>query len=59
MIKSNKIMLLIAIIGLITGTLLKLNSYKNFGDIFLGLSTLVWFYFIYTLIFKNRKKVIL
>ena len=58
MIKSNKIILLIAIIGLITGTLLKLNSYKSFGDIFLGLSTLLWFYFIYTWLFKNRKKAI-
>ena len=55
--KVNKV-LLIAIIGLMFGTLLKLEDFKILGDIFLGLSTLLWLYFIYTLIFGNKKKTI-
>lgn len=53
----NKYILLVAIIGLIVGTLLKLKSDKVLGDIFLGLSTLLWLFFIYTLIFANKKQV--
>lgn len=55
--KRNKIILLIAIIGLIAGTLFKLQGYKTLGDIFLGISTFLWLYFIFTFIFKNRKDV--
>lgn len=56
--KRNKIILPIAIIGLIAGTLFKLQGYKTFGDIFLGISTLLWLYFIFTFIFGNRKQVV-
>jgi hypothetical protein len=53
--KVNKIILLIAITGLIVGSLLKLQNHKVFGDIFLGISTLLWLYFIFTILFRNRK----
>ncbi len=53
--KRNKLILPIAIIGLICGTLFKLQGYKTLGDIILGISSLLWLYFIFTFIFGNRK----
>lgn len=55
--KNNKIYLSIAVIGIITGTLLKLGGYKTVGDIVLGLSTLVWLYIIIPMVyhFVTRK----
>ncbi len=55
---KNKFILPIAIIGLILGTIIKLQGYKTFGDIFLGISTLIWLYFIYTLIFRRKKQTV-
>jgi len=55
---NNKIILSIAIIGIIAGTLIKLYGYKTIGDIVLGLSTLVWLYIIIPFIYNfiTRKK---
>ena len=55
--KKNKIILLIAIIGLITGTLFKLQGYKLLGDVFMAISTLFWLYFIFIFLFRKRKVV--
>ncbi len=55
--KNNKIILSIAIIGIIAGTLIKLYGYKTMGDIVLGLSTLVWLYIIIPMVcgFMTKK----
>ncbi|WP_394775858.1 hypothetical protein [Flavobacterium sp.] len=50
--KNNKLFLVIAIIGLIAGTLVKLTGNKTLGDIFLGLSTLLWLYMIIPVVYK-------
>jgi len=54
--KNNKIILSIAIIGIIAGTLIKLNGYKTVGDIVLGLSTLVWLYIIIPIVYNFMTK---
>lgn len=54
--KNNKIILFIAIIGIVFGVITKLNNYKVLGDILLATFTLVWFYFIYKWI-SNRRTV--
>ena len=54
--KNNKIILSIAIIGIIAGTLIKLNGYKTVGDIVLGLSTLVWLYIIIPIVYNYMTK---
>jgi len=54
--KNNKIILSIAIIGIIAGTLIKLNGYKTVGDIVLGLSTLVWLYTIIPIVYNFMTK---
>jgi tellurite resistance protein TehA-like permease len=56
--KRNKFILPVAIIGLVVGTLFKLQGYKTFGDVFLGISTLIWLFFIYTLIFRSKKQAV-
>lgn len=58
--KRTQIILIIAIIGAIVGTIAKISSYKTIGDIFLGVSTILWLYFIYTFIFQfiNKKQLL-
>lgn len=55
--KSNKLVLILAITGLIAGTLIKLSGNKTLGDIFLGISTLLWLYIIIPVMysFMTRK----
>ena len=55
--KRTKIVLAITIVTAVIGTLSKLNGYKMFGDVFLGISTILWLFLVYTLIiwFINKK----
>lgn len=50
--KNNKMLLMMAIIGLIVGTLIKLIGNKTIGDIFLGISTLLWLYIIIPIVYS-------
>lgn len=52
--KTNKF-LFAAIIGTVIGVLFKIVKYKIPGDVFLGFSTFIWVFFIYTLITSNKK----
>lgn len=54
----NKFIVLIAIVGSIIGTLLKLQNHKISGDVLLGISTLFWLYFIFTVLFFKKKKTV-
>lgn len=55
--KRTKIVLAITIVTAVIGTLSKLNGYKMFGNVFLGISTILWLFLVYTLIiwFINKK----
>jgi len=55
---KNKIILFIAILGTVIGSLLKITNSKDFGDPLIGISTLFWFYFLITSIinYRNKKK---
>ena len=50
--KYNKLFFIIACIGAISGTLVKLNGEKNLGNLLLGLSTLFWLIVIIPLIYN-------
>jgi hypothetical protein len=54
--KRTEIILVIAIIGTMVGTLIKLQGHKITGDVFLGVPTLFWLFFIYSFILQIMKK---
>ncbi|SFI14055.1 hypothetical protein SAMN05443292_1592 [Halpernia frigidisoli] len=55
MTTRNKILLLSSIFASIIGVLLKLNQYKFFGNVFIAIGTLIWFYLIALVIYKYLK----
>ncbi|MCV9929095.1 hypothetical protein OIU83_15625 [Flavobacterium sp. LS1R49] len=53
---NTRLLLFLAIIGIVAGTIIKLQGYKTIGDTFLGLSTLVWLYIIGSFIYARQKR---
>jgi hypothetical protein len=54
--KNTRLLLFLAGAGLVTGTVIKLQGFKTIGDVFLGVSTLVWLYIIASFIYEKTKK---
>ncbi|MEA9412946.1 MULTISPECIES: hypothetical protein [unclassified Flavobacterium] len=54
--KISRLLLFLAAVGLVTGAVIKLQGFKNIGDAFLGVSTLIWFYIIGSFIYERAKK---
>lgn len=54
--KNTRLLLFLAGAGLVTGTVIKLQGFKTIGNVFLGVSTLVWLYIIASFIYEKTKK---